>query len=327
MNKKIVILGTGGTIAGAACSGVARGYVAGAVSLAALLGPTMQRAGLRLQLDEVAQIDSKDLSEATMRALALRTQHWLQSEEVGAILITHGTDTLEESAYFLHSVVDARKPVIFVSAMRPATDPWPDGPRNISDALTVAQLPGARGVMSVAAGKIHSGRDVRKIHPTRIDAFGSGDAGCLGYVEDGRVRMVREWPVSGADHVEGVREALAEGVGAWPRVALLFSHAAVGADLPMLLAREGYAGLVVAGTGNASVHKDLEEGLHRAEAMGVCVIVTSRCGDGPASVQGRWTDDLITPLTAAKARLALQLRLLGMGRRASGTPYPEKINP
>ncbi len=323
MTKKIVILGTGGTIAGVACAEAANGYVAGAVSLADLIGPTMKDSGLQLQLDEIAQIDSKDMSEAVLRTLALRTQHWLQSEEVGGVLITHGTDTLEESAYFLHAVVDACKPVIFVSAMRPATDPWPDGPRNIADALTVAQVPGARGVMSVAAGKIHSGRDVRKIHPTRIDAFGSGEAGCLGYVEDGRVRMVRPWPVAGIDHVQGVLEVLKSGGGGWPRVALLLSHAAVRADLPLLLAREGYAGLVVAGTGNAAIHKDLEQGLRSAEAMGMRIVATSRCAEGPASIQGTWTDDVITPLAAPKARLALQLRLM---LPASKHPSPENIN-
>lgn len=317
--RKILILGTGGTIAGLASDDASRGYVAGALSLADLVRPTLAAASLDVELDEVAQIDSKDMGESCLRALALRASYWTGQDDVSAVLITHGTDTLEESAYFLHAVLPTRKPVVFVSAMRPANDPWPDGPQNLADALTLAQAPGAAGVMAVAAGKIHSGRDVRKVHPTRLDAFGSGDSGCLGYVEGGEVRMVRPWPVAVDDLVPGAMERLQRDDAGWPQVALVFSHAAARADLPVLLARSGYAGIVVAGTGNASLHESLVQGLEEAERMGTRVIVTSRCGEGPARFTGRWSDPVITPLPPVKARIALQLRLMMAGRGATGS--------
>ena len=316
MRKKIVILGTGGTIAGAGSGDGSDDYVAGVLPLDKLLAFVSAGEDVVIELEEVGRIDSKDMSDGLLRLLALRTQYWLDKDDVEAVLITHGTDTLEESAYFLHAVIDASKPVILVSAMRPSTASSPDGPRNLADALRVAMYPGARGVMAVAAGSIHSGRDVRKVHPTRLDAFSSGDAGSIGVVEEDRLRMLRKWPVAEGDRLSGAIEHLGATHSPWPRVALLTSHAGLDAGLPILLARAGYAGIVVAGTGNATLHVCLEEGLSVASEMGVSVILTSRCTEGAARVRGRWTDPLLTPLGGPKARIGLQLRLLLAQRKS-----------
>ena len=143
----------------------------------------------------MAQVDSKDMSFEIWRQLALRCDHWLAQEDVGGVVITHGTDTLEETAYFLHAVLAPRKkPVVLTCAMRPATAFMPDGPQNLLDAIAVASAPGARGVVAVCAGVIHSALDVAKRHTYRLDAFSSGDAGPVGYVEEGQLRLLRDWP-------------------------------------------------------------------------------------------------------------------------------------
>ena len=118
----------------------------------------------------------------------------LARPEVAAIIVTHGTDTLEETAYFLQRVLAPAKPVVLTAAMRPATSRLADGPQNLADAVAVATAPGARGVVVVVAGTVHSALDVRKVHPYRLDAFGSGDAGPIARVEEGRLRSFRPWP-------------------------------------------------------------------------------------------------------------------------------------
>ena len=148
-------------------------------------------AGVVLESEQVAQLDSKDMDFATWRALAGRVARHLARPEVAAIVVTHGTDTLEETAYFLQRVLAPAKPVVLTAAMRPATSRLADGPQNLADA-SPSRWPraGARGVVVVVAGTVHSALDVRKVHPYRLDAFGSGDAGPIARVEEGRAALV-----------------------------------------------------------------------------------------------------------------------------------------
>ncbi|MBX9833301.1 MAG: asparaginase, partial [Burkholderiaceae bacterium] len=148
-------MGTGGTIAGtSAQAGDNIGYTAAQVGVAQLLQavPGLHAVASALHTEQVAQIDSKDMDGEVWRALALRSAHHLADPEVRGIVITHGTDTLEETAWFLHQVLDARKPVVLTCAMRPATALAPDGPQNLLDAVAVALTPGATGVLMVASG-------------------------------------------------------------------------------------------------------------------------------------------------------------------------------
>jgi len=140
--------------------------------------------------------------------------------DVAGVVVTHGTDTLEETAWFLQRVLAPAKPVVLSAAMRPATALQSDGPQNLLDAVTVAQLQGARGVVAVLGGQLFGARDVRKLHPYRIDAFGAGDAGIIGVVEEGRLRQFRDWPSSadaiGADALPDDAAAYAARVRALP---------------------------------------------------------------------------------------------------------------
>jgi L-asparaginase len=280
--------------------------------------PVLAQLPLELVCEQVAQLDSKDMSFVVWQQLALRCAYWLGQADVQGIVITHGTDTLEETAYFLQSALNPVKPVVLTCAMRPATSLNADGPQNLLDALAVASQQGAQGVVAVCAGTIHGAVDVQKVHPYRLDAFSSGDAGPLGYVEEGDVRLVRNWPAAHSDKTPSAMKQIADGVD-WPRVEILMSHAgASGAVLDALLARDvsipaGTArlrGLVIAGTGNGSLHHSLEAAVIRAQAAGVRVVRATRCSSG--RVLAKPGDVLLDSkgLSPVKARIALMLDLI-----------------
>ena len=308
-----VVLGTGGTIAGTASSANDHtGYTAGQLGVQALLDavPGLSDAlfGDTLVCEQVAQLDSKDMDHATWQALALRCQHFLAQAEVGGIVITHGTDTLEETAWFLQQVLGSHKPVVLTCSMRPATALMPDGPQNLLDALTVVRDPMTKGIAVVCAGRIHGARDLQKVHPYRLDAFGSGEAGPLGWVEQGRVRWPNH-PDLPAAHAHSL-QALTRPVADWPRVAVLHSHA--GADVHQVgaLVAAGVEGLVVAGTGNGTVHQRLLSALADAQAQGVAVRLTTRCAEGQIVGQPAALQTAPPGLNAYKARISLMLDLM-----------------
>ena len=302
----VVILGTGGTIAGTAAQpGDNVGYSAAQIGVAQLVETVPALQQVQFEAEQVAQVDSKDMGFALWRSLAERVARHLGRPDVAGIVITHGTDTLEETAYFLQRVLAPVKPVVFAAAMRPATSLQADGPQNLLDAVAVAQAVGARGVVAVLAGQVHSSLDVRKRHPYRLDAFSSGDAGVLAHVEEGVLRRHRPWPEGEALGLERLPADTAR----WPRVEVVMSHAGADGSLVRALCSDGVQGIVVAGTGNGSVHQVLESALLAAQAAGVRVWRSTRCGDG-AVLAG---DDDGLPaagaLTPVQARIELMLQL------------------
>lgn len=317
-SETLVVLGTGGTIAGRASSRDDHvGYRAGEVAVDDLLHGIELPAGWHVDAEQVAQVDSKDMGPAVWRALLGRLRHHLARPEVRGIVITHGTDTLEETAYLLQRVLAPAKPVVLTCAMRPATALAPDGPQNLADALLVAREPGACGVVAVCAGRIHSGLEVRKVHHYRTDAFDSGDAGPLGWVEQGTCTLSRHWPATLPEQDSALCDRLLAAVR-WPRVECLFSHG--GADgwlVRALLAQDragrdrddGLRGLVVAGTGNGTLHADLVAALLEARAAGIEVRRTTRCASGRVIGAGGDAIEAVA-LPPAQARLALLLGLL-----------------
>jgi L-asparaginase len=317
IRRRVIVLGTGGTIAGRAGSaGDNVGYTAGQVGVTELLEGIAAPAGIVLQTEQVAQVDSKDMSFSIWRRLAERCAHWLAEPDVAGLVVTHGTDTLEETAFFLQSVLAPSKPVVLTCAMRPATALTPDGPQNVRDAVAVAASPGARGVVAVCAGTVHSAFDVQKVHTYRIDAFDSGDAGPVAYVEEGALRELRSWPTSPSEPARRCFELMRQ-AERWPRVEIVLSHAEARGSIVDVLIRErqpGAAepvqGLVLAATGNGTLHESLEAAALRAQAAGIAVVRATRC------MQGRI---LPTPgavlrdagaLTPVKARIALALELM-----------------
>ena len=307
-SKTVVILGTGGTIAGTSSDASDNlGYTAAQLGVADLVRAAPALAALPIETEQVAQIDSKDMGFAVWRELAQRCAHHLARAEVAGVVITHGTDTLEETAYFLHRVLNPSKPVVLTAAMRPATSLQADGPQNLLDAVRLAQVAGARGVMAVLAGTVHGAREVRKVHPYRLDAFSSGDSGPLARIEEGSVRRLRAWPPDEPGYSPNLLPADAAD---WPQVHIVTSHAGSGGVVVSALCASGASGLVVAATGNGTVHHELEAALLRAQAAGVQVLRSTRCNDG--QVIGRPADAFASAgdLTPVKARIELMLRLM-----------------
>lgn len=334
---QIVVLATGGTIAGQAAhasEGVA--YQAAQIGVQDLLHaiPGLQDVlGTETLLGEqVAQLDSKDMDLATWQTLAQRCAHWLAQPDVRALVLTHGTDTLEETAFFLQlALAEAPgaaawrdKPVVLTCAMRPATARLSDGPQNLTDALALACCPQARGVMAVAAGQVHAADAVQKVHPYRLDAFTSGDAGPLAHVEEGQIRWLRPptgWPQPA---LAGLWPALQNVPPArWPWVEVLHSHAGADARALHTLVQAGVQGIVLAATGNASLHQALEVAAQAVPTENVHIVQAPRCNASavvrspastPDSVPLIWysTNPHSTPtaLPVSKARVWLMLHLL-----------------
>jgi len=319
--RRIRVLGTGGTIAGRR-RGDHSDYVAGQVAVADLLIGIAQPDGVALTAEQIAQVDSKDMDCATWKTLALRCAQALADPGIDGIVITHGTDTLEESAFFLHQVLRARKPVVFACAMRPADSPESDGPRNLRDAIIVAAQMDVAGVMAVCAGRIHAAVEVRKVHSHQLDAFSSGEAGPLGEINDGAVRWLRGNPAAPAalaapaTPAPGLIEAIAA-TAAWPRVEIITSHAGASGALIDHLVRErasgesgAVRGLVLAATGNGTVHREIEAAALRAQAAGIAIVRATRCADGGILPRTGATLRDAGALSPVKARIALMLELL-----------------
>ena len=315
-NKKIVILGSGGTIAGLASKASNNvDYTAAQVGVSDLV-EAITGFGLSdvVETEQVAQIDSKDMSFEVWTALANRVQHHLSQNDVKGVVITHGTDTLEETAYFLQSVLNPAKPVVLTCAMRPASALVPDGPQNILDAVTVAGSEGAHGVVVVCAGTIHSAVDVQKIHTYQLNAFGSGDSGVIGFVEESSLRIVNRWPVGQEIPKQSATEniAILNRVQAWPKVEIVMNYAGASGALVDALVALGVQGIVVAGTGNGTVHHALEAALLKAQDRGVQVLRATRCTQGRVLPRADDRFAFYDGLSPVKTRIALMLRLMGL---------------
>ena len=306
----LVILGTGGTIAGTATdAGDNVGYSAAQLAIGQLVRAVPQLSAFQLECEQIAQLDSKDMDFATWQRIAAAVQRHLDRPEVQGIVVTHGTDTLEETAYFLERVLAPCKPVVLTAAMRPATALLADGPQNLLDAVRVAAQPGASGVLCAFAGAVHSAHAVRKVHSYRIDAFASSEGGPVALVEEGVVRLLSAWPEPA--RAIGLA-AIARPADAWPRVQILLNHVGADGSIVDALLVQGVDGIVVAGTGNGTLSGALEAALHRARGCGVEVLLSTRCDAGPvilAPGDGRSLRSA-GALSAVKARVELLLELL-----------------
>ena len=303
----VVILATGGTIAGTAAAATdTTGYRSGALGVEALIAAVPALAGHRLESESIAAIDSKDMDIATWQRLAQRVAHHVARPEVAGVVVTHGTDTLEETAYFLQRVLAPAKPVMLTAAMRPASALSPDGPANLLDAVAVAGTPGVRGVGLVFAGAVWAAVGLRKIHTLQTSAFAGSDCGPVARLEGGVLRAFRDWP---AGEALGLARIAAE-PEAWPRVEIVLNHSSADGRLVDAIVASGARGIVVAGTGHGSVSERLAEALARARGAGVRVTRASRCAFGPVLPRDAADGEAAGELSAVQARVELQLALL-----------------
>jgi len=259
-NLTILLLGTGGTIAGLLEDGskakLGMGYRAAQLPVTALAPASKHR----IVSEQIAQIDSKDMIFSIWEKLYARISSAQNDPAIHAVVITHGTDTLEETAYFLHRTLVCIKPVILTGAMRPADDEDSDGPQNMAFALKQTEQLGA-GVWVAFAGRLFSGGNVRKAHPTRLDAFDVIDEASVA--------------ASPAPLI-----ALKLPIQRWPSVEVVMSYAGTDGVVVNALIAQKVDGIVVVGTGNCTVHDALKAQLDKALEAGIAVILTTRCSAG-----------------------------------------------
>lgn len=311
LRHTVLVVATGGTIAGRARDATDNvGYTAGSVGVEALVAAVPALQGTPLQLEQLVQLDSKDMAHDVWRALSRRLHLAMDDPGVAGVVVTHGTDTLEETAYWLHRTVLATRPVVLTAAMRPAGSLQADGPQNLLDAVTVARQPDARGVVAVLGGQVLAGEELRKVRSYRLEAFSTADAGPLALVEEGRVRRLRDWPHA----TDLVPRDVVSREAAWPWVEIVTSHAGADGRHVDLLVGAGVQGIVVAATGNGTVHQGLEAALQRASGAGVDVLLATRCALGSlVGASTRWSG--AGGLTPAQARVALMLQLMSRDGR------------
>jgi L-asparaginase len=309
---RIAVLATGGTIAGEAGDAAkTSGYKAGVVGVDKLLGavPSLSQVA-QIQAEQVASIDSKDMTSALWATLCARVNALLAQDDVDGIVITHGTDTLEETAYLLHLTVKSEKPVVLTAAMRPATALSADGPLNLLNAVTVAANPTSRkqGVLVAFNNQIHCARDVTKTSTYAVDAFRSPEGGALGWVQDGQVEFQRSVVRPHTLHSPFQMS------GELPAVEIVMSYAGASRAAIDAFVAAGVKGLVIAGTGNGSIHSTLQHAVADAIKQGVAVVRSSRVGSGHVMRNGAAPDDALGSITAGalnpyKARVLLMLAL------------------
>ncbi|MDH3402560.1 MAG: type II asparaginase [Acidobacteriota bacterium] len=311
---RIAILATGGTIAGASPSATGSSYTAGGLPVDALLAAVPQLRELAdLSAEKLAAIGSQDVGDALWLELAARVTELTAGERVDGVVITSGTDTIEETAFFLHLVVHTARPIVLTGAMRPASSLSADGPLNLYNAVAVAADPRARGkgVLVVANDKIHGARSVVKANTTVVDTLQSPGRGLIGTVHFGEARYFRG-PVH--SHTEQTPFSVA-GVAALPRVDVVYAHAGMDGKMVAAAVANGARGIVLAGVGSGNLSATALEALTAAAAGGVACVRSTRLPTGFVARNVEIDDDargLIAAyeLSPQKARVLLQLCLL-----------------
>ncbi|ELJ3975481.1 type II asparaginase [Campylobacter jejuni] len=319
--SRIAILGTGGTIAGFIDSTIATtGYTAGAIDIDVLIKAVPQIRDLAdISWEQIANIDSSNMCDEIWLRLAKKIAK-LFAEGIDGVVITHGTDTMEETAYFLNLTIKSDKPVVLVGAMRPSTAISADGPKNLYNAVALVANKEAKnkGVMVAINDKILSARGVVKTHSLNVDAFSSPDFGDLGYIVDGKVFFYNN--VTKA-HTKNAPFDVSK-LTSLPKVDILYSYSNDGSGVAAkALFEHGTKGIVVAGSGAGSIHKNQKDVLKELLKKRLKVVVSSRVVAGCVAVSD--SDEKLGFISAEdlnpqKARVLLMLAL-------TKTSDPKKI--
>lgn len=313
--NSIVIIATGGTIAGAAASATdTLSYQSGQVAIDEILkGIGALAAGTAIAAEQLAQVDSSDMSHELWLRLAARVNSLLRRADVDGVVVTHGTDTLEETAYFLNLVVRSEKPVVLVGAMRPSTAISADGPLNLYNAILLAASPQARGkgVLVAMNNAINASRDVTKTNTALQDTFKAPELGYLGYMMDNQPNFYR---APSRRHTYMSEFDLTD-VAALPRVDILYGHVNDTGSLAAAAVRDGARGLVYAGVGNGNMPAPVETLLRELQGRGIVIVRSTRVGNGVVTRNGAVNDDAnrfvaADNLSPQKARILLMLALL-----------------
>ncbi|WP_256077430.1 type II asparaginase [Massilia sp. YIM B04103] len=310
----VTILATGGTIAGSgATSTTTVGYTAATVGVQQLIAAVPELAKVaNVKGEQVFQIASESMTNEHWLTLGKRVNALLAQNDVDGIVITHGTDTMEETAYFLNLVVKSKKPVVLVGAMRPSTALSADGPINLYNAVLLAASPEAvgKGVMVAMADQIHSARDVSKTNTSTPDAFKTSELGMIGYIQGNKPFFYR---VSTRKHTADTEFDIAN-LQTLPQVDIVYGYANMNTVALDAFVANGAKGIIHAGTGDGSVAAKVKPGLVAARKKGTLIVRSSRVGQGILARNGEANDDELDfvvsdTLNAQKARILLMLAL------------------
>ena len=312
---KIKVLATGGTIAGAQATQADAGYKSGTFSVNDLIKAVPQLKNIaEMSGEQVANIGSQTMNHEVWLKLATRVNEVLKGNDTDGVVITHGTDTMEETGYFLSLVVKSDKPVVLVGSMRPATAISADGPINLYNAVALAGNPEAkgRGPLVVLNDTIHYARESQKMHSTRMDTFASPNRGIAGMMNTGKAFFYSANTVRHTTKSEFSLSGLT--VASLPRVEVVYSYANLGGELIDALAGQGVKGIVLAGVGDGNSTDAAIAALEKAAKKGVAVVRCSRTGSGVVDRNVEINDDKLgfiagMELNAQKARILLMLGL------------------
>ncbi len=324
---KVYILATGGTIAGAGGSATKTQYSAGQVAIGTLLDavPAIKDVA-DVEGEQVVNIGSQDMSDDVWLVLAKRVEELLSRGDVNGVVITHGTDTMEETAFFLSLTVKSDKPVVLVGAMRPSTAISADGPANLYNAVVTAASPASknRGVLVCMNGKVYGAADVTKTNTTSVETFQSPNSGALGYIHNGEVFYYHA-PSCGNDCTDYVHKGSlsnesrtpyfnVEGLYSLPKVGIAYGYSNVQGDVVEMMIEKGYKGIVYAGVGNGNIHKNVFPLLEKARKDGIVVVRSSRVPTGATTLDAEVDDNKYQfvaswGLNPQKARILLMLAL------------------
>nr|WP_314563525.1 type II asparaginase [uncultured Campylobacter sp.] len=309
----IYILATGGTIAGSGSGSLDSSYTSGTVTVDKLIAavPDINKIAT-IKGEQISNIGSQEMNNEVWFKLANRVNELLTSGKADGVVITHGTDTMEETAYFLNLVVKSDKPIVMVGAMRNSGSLSADGPLNIFNAVNVAMSKEAagKGVMVVMNDEIHAAREVTKTNTTAVDTFKSPNSGKIGTVFYGNVKFymnpVRKHTVNSAFDITKIKEL--------PRVDIIYSHSNDNPDFVNVAVKNGAKGIINAGMGNGNPFPSALEALGEAVKAGVVVVRDSRVGSGETTLNGEVDDGKYgflasDNLNAQKARVLLMLAL------------------
>lgn len=302
------ILATGGTIAGTAQNATdLTHYTPGNLGVEYLVASVPElRDYANVTGEQVCNINSDDITPAIWLDLSRRVNILLESPDVDGIVITHGTDTLEETAYFLNLVTQSEKPVVITGAMRPATALSADGPLNLLEAVQLAGSPVSRGkgVLIMLNGEINGARDTTKSSTQATDTFRSQDFGRLGYMEDGQPVFYR---IPARNHTFS-SEFDVSGRTTLPRVDIVMTYPGMDTAAIRAFVREGTEGLIIVSMGNGEYPKAIEPALKSVAESGIPVVISSRTGSGITTAHDPLFISADT-LNPQKARILLVLAL------------------
>lgn len=309
----IHILATGGTIAGTGSSATSTNYTAGQVAIGTLLDAVPGIKDIaNITGEQIVKIGSQDMNDQVWLTLAKKINELLRRADIDGIVITHGTDTMEETAYFLNLTVKSDKPVVLTGAMRPSTAMSADGPLNLYNAVVTAGAKESKdkGVVVAMNGLILGAESVLKMNTVDVQTFQSPNSGALGYIFNGKVfynlSPLKKHTTASVFDVTSLNSL--------PKVGIVYSYSNIEADMVTPMLSNGYKGIIHAGVGNGNIHKNIFPVLTDARKKGILVVRSSRVPTGPTTLDAE-VDDASYQFVASqelnpqKSRVLLMLAL------------------